>query len=82
MLVPPSDHSLVKCLKALHFALVDAFGNILHPEFENGMHIFKEKLMEAMQTHNLKMAPTVHMLVHHVPKYVRRTSVPEQTLES
>ncbi len=82
MLDPPSDHPLVTYLEALHLALADAFGNILHPELQNGMHIFKEKLMEAMQTHNLKMAPKVHMLVHHVPRYVRRTSVPEQTLES
>ncbi len=81
-MVPPSDHPLVKCLEALHLALVDAFGNILHPELQNGMHVSKEKLMEAMQTHNLKMAPKVHMLVHHVPKYVRRTRVPDQALKS
>ncbi len=28
-----------------------------------------------MQTHNLKVEPKVHMLVHHVPKYV--CAVPE-----
>ncbi len=32
--------------------------------------------MEAMRTHNLWMTPKVHVLVHHVPEYVRRTPVP------
>ncbi len=32
--------------------------------------------MEAMQTHNLKMTLKVHVLVHHVPKYVCHTGVP------
>ncbi len=31
--------------------------------------------MEAMQNHNLMMTPKVHVLVHHVPNYVCRTSV-------
>ncbi len=87
MLVPPSDHPLVECLETLHLALVDVFGNILHPEFDNDVHILKEKFMEAMRTQNPRMAPTVHVLVHHVPEYVRRTGVPlgptpEQALES
>ncbi len=74
-MVPPSDHPPVECLKALHLALVDVFGIILDAEFENDMHMFKEKFMEAMQKHNLRMTPKVHVLVHHVPKYACRTSV-------
>ncbi len=37
-------------LEALHLTLVDVFGYILDPEFENDIHIFKEKFMEAMQS--------------------------------
>ncbi len=76
-MVPPSD----ECPEALHLALVDVFDNILHPEFENDIHIFWEKLTEAMQTRK------AHVLFHHVPKYVRRTGdqlglTSEQVLES
>ncbi len=50
-------------------ALFDVFGIILDSEFGNDMHIFKEKVMEAMQKNNLRMTPKVYVLVHHVPKY-------------
>ncbi len=56
--------------------MVDVFGNILDTEFENNLHIFKEKFVEAMETHNLNMTPKSHVLTNHVPKYVRRTVVP------
>ncbi len=40
-----------------------------------------------MQTHNPRMTPKVHVLVHHVPEYVHRTGIQlgptsEQALES
>ncbi len=43
--------------------------------------------MGAMRTQNPRMTPKVHMLIHYVPEYVRRTAAPlgptsEQTLES
>ncbi len=76
LLVPPSDHALVERLAALYLALVYVSGNILDPEFENGIHIFKEKNLGAMQTYNLRMTSKVHVLIHHVAKYVRRTGVP------
>ncbi len=31
--------------------------------------------MGAMRTHNPRMIPKVHMLIHHVPEYVRRTGI-------
>ncbi len=31
--------------------------------------------MGAMRTHNPRMTSKVHVLVHHVPEYVRRTGV-------
>ncbi len=31
--------------------------------------------MGAMRTHNPRMTSKVHMLVHHVPEYVRRTGI-------
>ncbi len=36
---------------------------------------FEEEFMEAMRTYNSRIAPKVHVLVHHVPEYVRRTGV-------
>ncbi len=55
--------------------------------FENDIITFKEKFMGAMRTHNPRMTPKVHVLVHHVPEYVRRAGVQlgptsEQTLAS
>ncbi len=75
-MVPSSDHPLVQCLEALHRALVDVFVNILDPEFDNYTHIFKVNFMEAMQTHNLKVIPKVHVLTYHIPEYVRRNGIP------
>ncbi len=31
--------------------------------------------MGTMRTHNPKITPKVHMLMHHVPEYVRRTGI-------
>ncbi len=31
--------------------------------------------MEVMRTHNPRMTPKVHMRIHHVPEYVRRTGI-------
>ncbi len=36
---------------------------------------FEEEFMEAMRTYNSRIAPKVHVLVHHVPEYLRRTGV-------
>ncbi len=73
--VPSSDHPLVECLEALHRVVVGVFGQILVPEFENDTRKFEETLMGAMRTHNLRFTPKLHVLVHHVPEYVRRTGV-------
>ncbi len=48
--------------------MVDVFSTILFPTFENDIHIFKETLIAAMQTHNLKIELNVHALVLYVPK--------------
>ncbi len=66
--------------------LVGVFGKILDPEFENDTSAFEETFMGAIRTHNLWMTPKEHVLVHHVPEYVRRSGVPlgptsEQALE-
>ncbi len=68
--------ALVECLEALHHVVV-----------ENDLSTFEEMFMGAMRTHNPRMTPKVHVHVHHVPEYVRRTAAPlgptsEQALES
>ncbi len=70
-MVPPSDPPLVECLEALHRVVVGVFGQIVDTEFENDISTFEETVMGAMRTHNPRMAPKVHVLVHHVPEYVR-----------
>ncbi len=51
------------------------FGWPFAPGFEKDISTFEEKFMGAMRTHNLWMTPKVHVLIHHVPEYVRRTGV-------
>ncbi len=67
---------MVECLEAFYHVVVGVIGQILDPEFENDVSSFEEAFMGAMRTHNLWMTTKVHMLVHHVPEYVRRTGVP------
>ncbi len=55
--------------------VVGVFSRILDQEFENGASTFDETFMRAMRTHNLWMTPKVHVLVYHVPEYVRRSGV-------
>ncbi len=62
---------LVKCLDALHRVVVGLFGQILDPGFKNDACTFEENLTGAMQTHNPRMTPKVHVLVLRVPEYVR-----------
>ncbi len=61
---------MAECLECLHFKW------LTFAQFENEPHIFKEKFMEAMQTHNHSMTTKVYVLAHHVPKYVHCTGVP------
>ncbi len=54
---------------------------------DGNVSTFEETFMGAMRTHNPRMTLKVHMLIHHVPEYVRRTAAPlgptsEQALES
>ncbi len=70
-----SVHLLVECLEAPHRVVVGDCGQIFEPGFENDRDTFEEKLMGAMRTHNLWMIPTVHVLVHCAPEYVRCTRV-------
>ncbi len=70
-----SVHLLVKCREVLHRVVVGVFGQILDPGFENDISTFEEKFTGAIRTHNPKMTPKVHVLVHHVPEYVSRSGV-------
>ncbi len=56
--------------------MVGVFGQILDPEFENDISTFEETSMRAMRTQNPRMTLKVHMLIHNVPEYVRRTAAP------
>ncbi len=73
--VPPSDPPLVECLEASHRVVVGVFSQILDPKTENDTSTFDETFMGAIRTHNPRMTPKVHMLVHHVPECVRRTGI-------
>ncbi len=70
-----SVHLLDECLEALHCVVVGVFGQIVDPGFENDISTFEEKFMGAMRTHNPRMTPKVHVLIHHVQEYVCRTGV-------
>ncbi len=74
-MVPPSDPPLVECLEALHRVVVGVFGQIVDSETENDIDAFEETFMGAMRIHNPWMTPKVHMLIHHVPEYVRCTGI-------
>ncbi len=39
---PKNLVSMVECMETLHLALVNVFGDILDPEFDNDIHIFKK----------------------------------------
>ncbi len=77
---------MVEWVEAFYHVVVGVIGQILGPEFENDINSFEQAFMGAMRTHDHWMTPKVHMLVHHVPEYVRRSEVPfgrtsEQALE-
>ncbi len=74
-MVPPSDPSLVECLEAFHRVVVGVFGQIVDPETKGNISTLEETFMGAMRTHNPRMTPKVHMLIHHVPEYVRRAGI-------
>ncbi len=74
-MVPQSDPPLVEFLEVFHRVAVGFFGQILDPETENDISTFEETFMGVMQTHNPRMTPKVHMLIHRVPGYMRRTGI-------
>ncbi len=74
--VPLSDPPLVECLEAFHRVVVGVFGQIADPGTKDNVSTFEETFMGAMRTQNPRMTPKVHMLIHNVPEYVRRTAAP------
>ncbi len=67
--------------------VVGVFGQIADPKTKDNVSTFEETFMGAMRTQNPRMTPKVHVLIHNVPEYVRRTAAPlgptsEQALES
>ncbi len=71
-MVPPSNPPLVECLLVLRRLAVGVFDQILDLVFENDISTFEQTFMGAMRTHNPRMTPKVHVLVHLPPEYVRR----------
>ncbi len=72
--------------RAFHRVVVGVFGQIVDPDTRYNISTFEETFMGAMQTQNPRMTLKVHMLIHNVPEYVRRTAAPlgpasEQALE-
>ncbi len=70
-----------------HRVVVGVFGQIVDQETKDNVSTFEETFMGAMGTQTPRMTPKVHMLIHNVPEYVRRTADPfgptsEQALES
>ncbi len=70
-----------------HRVEVGVFGHIVDPETKDNVSTFEETFMGAMRTQNPRMKLKVHMLIHNVPEYVRRTAASlgptsEQALES
>ncbi len=73
-----------------HRVVVGVFGQIVDPETKSSIQIvdpFEKTFMGAMRTQNPRMISKVHMLIHNVPEYVRRTAAPlgptsERALES
>ncbi len=73
---------LVECLKALYHSVFGVFGSVLDREIT---YTYLRK--SSWEPHNFRMTPKVHVLVPHVPQYVRRSGVQlgptfEQALES
>ncbi len=75
-MVPPSDPPLVECLETFYRVVVGVYGQIVDPETKDNVSTFVETFMEAMRTQNPRTTPKVHMLIHNVPEYVRRTAAP------
>ncbi len=74
-MVQRSDPPLVECLEALHRVGVGVFDQILGPKTENDISTFEEAFMGTMRTHNPRMTPKVHVLVHHASEYVCRSGI-------
>ncbi len=70
----------------LQRVVVGIFGQIVDPETKHDVSTLEETSMGAMRTQNPRMTPKVHMVIHNVPKYVRRIAASlgptsEQVLE-
>ncbi len=69
-----------------HRVVVGVSGQTVDPDTKDNVSTFQETFMGAMRTQNPRITPKVHMLIHNVPEYVRRTAAPlgptsEQALE-
>jgi len=86
-ILPPELNAFYDCLKTFQAAMDGTFGFTLDPFYEKMYEEFSVTYMTLSKQFGFSITPKVHIMIRHVPEYIKRTGMPigyfsEQVVEA
>ncbi len=75
-LIPFESLPIVNCLCLFEKVVEATFGHVLSPNYEEVISRFGVSFTTIMSTFHISMAPKVHIVLHHIPQFIRMTQMP------
>ncbi len=75
-LIPVEPLPIVKCLRLFEKVVEATFGHVLSSNYEEVISQFGVSFTTIMSTFHISMTPKIHVLVHHIPQFIRMTQIP------
>ncbi len=74
--IPVDSPPIVNCLRLFEKVVDATFGHILSSTYEEVMSQFGVSFTAIMLTFHISLTPKIHILLHHVPQFIRMTQMP------
>ncbi len=75
-LMPVESLPIVNCLRLFEKVVEATFGHVLSLTYEEGIFQFGVCFTTIMSTFHISMTPKVHIVLHHIPQFIRMTQMP------
>ncbi len=67
---------IVNCLRLFEKVVEATFGHVLSPNYEEVISQFGVSFTTIMSTFHISITPNVHIVLHHIPQFIRMTQMP------
>ncbi len=74
--MPVDSLPIVNCLPLFEKVVEVTFVHVLSSNYEEVISQFGVSFTTIMSTFHISMTPKVHIVLHHIPKFIRMTQMP------